>query len=143
MNNICMCCGKRTDNFESSFCINGKWHDEYICDDCLKNLFKDGKHMTRFSRFTDDELDMTEAAFCNEGLTYLVDEIRRERRYRESVKKECIDKTQPPNTSWWECEHCGKLIPYMADFCHECANKLLGEPPKPFESRESEENKDA
>lgn len=40
--------------------------------------------MTRFSMFTDDELDAMESAFCNEGLTYLVDEIRKERRYRES-----------------------------------------------------------
>ena len=30
------------------------------------------------------ELDAMESAFCNEGLGYLVDEIRRERRYRES-----------------------------------------------------------
>ena len=40
--------------------------------------------MTRFNMFTDEELDTMEIAFCNEGLTYLVDEIRRERRYRES-----------------------------------------------------------
>ena len=40
--------------------------------------------MTRFSNFTDEELDAMESAFCNEGLIYLVDEIRRERRYRES-----------------------------------------------------------
>lgn len=40
---------------------------------------------------------------------------------------------------WWKCERCGKLIPYMADFCHECAYELLGEPPKPFEPQESEE----
>ena len=40
--------------------------------------------MTRFNMFTDEELDVMESAFCNEGLTYLVDEIRRERRYRES-----------------------------------------------------------
>jgi hypothetical protein len=40
--------------------------------------------MTRFSNFADKELDAMESAFCNEGLTYLVDEIRRERRYRES-----------------------------------------------------------
>lgn len=42
--------------------------------------------MTRFSNFTDEELDAMESAFCNEGLTYLVDEIRRERIYRESRK---------------------------------------------------------
>jgi len=34
---------------------------------------------------------------------------------------------------WWKCERCGKLIPYMAYFCYECSDKLLGEPPKPFE----------
>lgn len=39
--------------------------------------------MTRFNMFTDEELDSMEEAFCNEKLTYLVDEIRRERRYRE------------------------------------------------------------
>lgn len=39
--------------------------------------------MTRFSNFTDEELDAMEEAFCNEGLKYLVEEIRRERRYRE------------------------------------------------------------
>lgn len=31
---------------------------------------------------------------------------------------------------WWECEHCGKLIPYMATFCNECTKKLLGDPPE-------------
>ena len=36
--------------------------------------------MTRFSIFTDEELDAMESAFCNEGLVYLVDEIRRESR---------------------------------------------------------------
>ena len=39
--------------------------------------------MTRFSDFTDEELDAMESAFCNEGLKYLVYEIRKERRYRE------------------------------------------------------------
>lgn len=42
--------------------------------------------MTRFSNFTDDELDAMEAAFCFEGLKYLVDEVRMERRYRENRK---------------------------------------------------------
>ena len=42
--------------------------------------------MTRFSGFTDDELDMMEEAFCNEGLKDLVFEIRIERRYRDSRK---------------------------------------------------------
>ena len=38
--------------------------------------------------FTDDELDMMEEAFCNEGLRYLVMEIRTERRIRENKKHE-------------------------------------------------------
>ena len=42
--------------------------------------------MTRFNMFTDEELDYMETAFYNEKLTYLVDEIRRERRYIESRK---------------------------------------------------------
>lgn len=42
--------------------------------------------MTRFSMFTDEELDSMESAFCSEGLRYLVEEVRRERRYRESKK---------------------------------------------------------
>lgn len=37
--------------------------------------------MTRFSTFTDEELDAIESAFCNEGLRFLVEEIRRERRF--------------------------------------------------------------
>lgn len=44
--------------------------------------------MTAFSMFTDEELNVMEEAFCNEGLTYFVDEIRKERRYRESRKAE-------------------------------------------------------
>lgn len=39
--------------------------------------------MTRFSNFTDEELDAMESAFCNEGLKYLVEEVRIERRLRE------------------------------------------------------------
>lgn len=42
--------------------------------------------MTRFNTFTDDELDAMEEAFCNEGLKYLVFEIRREREYRERIR---------------------------------------------------------
>lgn len=42
--------------------------------------------MTRFNIFTDDELDAMESAFCNEGLTILVEEIRRERSYRENMR---------------------------------------------------------
>lgn len=38
--------------------------------------------MTRFGMFTDEELNAMEEAFCNEGLTFLVEEIRRERAYR-------------------------------------------------------------
>lgn len=42
--------------------------------------------MTRFNMFTNEELDAMESAFCNEGLKHLVDEIRREKRYREIEK---------------------------------------------------------
>lgn len=44
--------------------------------------------MTRFSRFSDDELDCMEIAFCNEGLKRLVEEIRMEMNYRERQNKE-------------------------------------------------------
>lgn len=47
---------------------------------------EDKKLTTRFNMFTDEELDAMEEAFCNEGLIYLVDELRRERRYREIRK---------------------------------------------------------
>ncbi len=43
--------------------------------------------MTRFSNFTDEELDAMESAFCAEGLKYLVYEVRMERRYRENRKR--------------------------------------------------------
>ncbi len=46
--------------------------------------------MTRFSNFTDEELDVIEDAFCNEKLKYLVDEVRIEKRNRE-IRKE-LDK---------------------------------------------------
>lgn len=42
--------------------------------------------------FTDEELDTMESAFCNEGLSDLVDEIHRERRYRESWKEYDIER---------------------------------------------------
>lgn len=49
---------------------------------------------------------------------------------------------------YWECEHCGKPVPYPYIFCNECTEKLLGEPPKPLKpydirknvKTESEEN---
>ena len=40
--------------------------------------------VTRFNMFTDEELNAMESAFSNEKLIDLVDEIRRERIYRES-----------------------------------------------------------
>lgn len=47
--------------------------------------------MTRFSNFTDNELDVMEEAFCNEGLKYLVYEIRVERSYRELKERKRND----------------------------------------------------
>jgi len=49
-----------------------------------------------------------------------------------------IQETSKTPSCWWKCERCGKLIPYMADFCNECAYELLGEPPKPFEPPKEE-----
>ena len=51
------------------------------------------------------------------------------------------DKTENKKYSgWlWKCEHCGKLIPYMYAFCNECSEKLLGEPPKPFDPQAERE----
>ena len=43
--------------------------------------------MTRFSNFTDEELDTMESAFCNERLGYFIDEIRTERRLREKRRE--------------------------------------------------------
>ena len=43
--------------------------------------------MTRFSMFTDDELDVMEEAFRNEGLVSLVFEIRKERSARMVEQK--------------------------------------------------------
>lgn len=37
------------------------------------------RKMTRFSDFTNEELDVMEEAFCNERLKHLVDEVRKER----------------------------------------------------------------
>ena len=48
--------------------------------------------MTRFSEFTDDELDMMEEAFCNEGLKRLVFEIREERDSRMFFEAESEDR---------------------------------------------------
>ena len=52
--------------------------------------------------------------------------------------KNCAESKKP--SLLWECRRCGKLMPYMVDFCSECAEKLLGEPPKPIDPPESEEN---
>ena len=48
--------------------------------------------MTRFSEFTNNELDMMEEAFCNEGLKSLVFEIRKERSSRMVEPQESEDK---------------------------------------------------
>ena len=47
--------------------------------------------MGRFRMFTDAELDIMEAAFCNETLLYLVDEVRLEKRFRKKEKQVYAD----------------------------------------------------
>ena len=44
--------------------------------------------MTRFSDFTNEELDIIEEAFCNEGIKYLIYEVRKEKRDRESNEEQ-------------------------------------------------------
>lgn len=44
--------------------------------------------ITRFSKFTDEELDAMEEAFCIQGLLLLVEEIRKERRERTKEEKQ-------------------------------------------------------
>ena len=44
--------------------------------------------MTRFNMFTDEELDVMEEAFCNEGLKYLVFEVCKERERRKVESEE-------------------------------------------------------
>lgn len=51
--------------------------------------------MTRFSNFTDEELDVMEDAFCNERIKYLVAEVRTERIHREIKKAESEVKNEP------------------------------------------------
>lgn len=56
----------------------------FVCDiRCVKYF-----NTTRFSDFTNEELDDIEKAFTAENLKYLVDEVRLERRYREGEDKE-------------------------------------------------------
>ena len=72
---------------------------------------------TRFSMFTDDELDNMEEAFCNEGLTYLVDEIRRERRYGR--KTDTVDKIRAEIET-----HCGLIKENHCRYCSYCNNVM-------------------
>ena len=58
--------------------------------------------MTRFSTFTDDELDMMEEAFCNEGLKSLVFEIRKERSLRRPVGSQESEEISECNMKMWE-----------------------------------------
>lgn len=62
-------------------------------------------------------------------LVYKDERVKNDKRRKSNTEGE--DKKK--SSLWWKCERCGKLIPYMADFCNECAYELLGEPPKPFE----------
>lgn len=54
--------------------------------------------MTRFRPFTDKELDVIESAFCNEKLGFLVEEVRKEKEYREEARK------------WWSKEKSGEIL---------------------------------
>lgn len=70
--------------------------------------------MTRFNMFTEEELDAMESAFCNEGLTYLVDEIRRERRYKEKADKaECGESELPWYMEIFDTDKINKYMEWM------------------------------
>ena len=62
--------------------------------------------MTKFSAFSDKELDAMEEAFCIEGLLLLVEEVRRERRYRVEKNTECTF-NMPPHM---EPDNCGDYV---------------------------------
>lgn len=53
----------------------------YLTYEELVRLQK-AEDMTRFSNFTDKELDAMEEAFCIQGLLLLVEEVRKEKRFR-------------------------------------------------------------
>lgn len=82
--------------------------------------------------------------FCKECTGKMRDENNKrkkelENRFNASVQNLIDQKIWKEPSLWWKCERCGKLIPYMADFCHECADEMLGDSPKPFNPVESEE----
>ncbi len=100
-----------------------------------------------FEKMTDEEL-----AFVWAYMIFNKDEIieKTEKWAKEAAKAgmtltEYLESISQLNNKgklsfWWKCDRCGKMIPYMADFCHECTDELLGEPPKPFKPQaESEE----
>lgn len=62
--------------------------------------------MRRFSTFSDKELDAMEEAFCIEGLLLLVEEVRRERRYRAESNTECTFNMP----SQMEPDNCGNYV---------------------------------
>ena len=56
----------------------------FICDiRCIKHF-----NSTRFSDFSNEELDDIEEAFSAASLEYLLDQVRLERRYREGEDEE-------------------------------------------------------
>ena len=82
--------------------------------------------------------------FCKECGYKIIDDNNKckkelENRLNSSVQNLMDQEMQKEPSLWWKCERCGKLIPYMADFCYECADEILEDPPKPFEPQAESE----
>lgn len=93
-----------------------------------------------FENLTDEEQTLVwmHMIFNKDKIIAEMERLTKEAEESGMTLTEYLDSISPLNDTekpsfWWKCEQCGKLIPYMSDFCHECAYKLLGEPPKPFE----------
>lgn len=80
--------------------------------------------------------------FCKKcGYKIIKDNDKRKKeledRLNASVQNVIDQEFQKEPSLWWKCERCGKLIPYMSDFCYECVDEILGDPPESEDRNET------